>query len=204
MINVLIADDDPLIRDALEIIIGKDERFTLCGIAENGKEAVELCRKFSVDVALLDIRMPEMDGLDAAGYIINETGARVLLLSTFAEETLARDAFQSGVSGYLLKGTSRNEICDSIALVASGHKIFRDEIFSSLESGNRMAPDISNLSKRETEIAGLIADGCSNREIADRIFLSEGTVKNHITSILSKLDLTQRTQIAVFLLSGKK
>lgn len=202
-IRVYIADDDPLIREALEIILQSDERFKVVGLGSNGREALENCIAGQVDVALLDIRMPVLNGIEAAKRITAESKTRVLLLSTFNEESLVRQAMEAGASGYLLKGVSREEIRESVMLAHKGHRIFQQEIFHTLELNQKESADLSVLSEREKEVALAVSKGLSNRQISDRLFLSEGTIKNYITSILEKLNLRQRTQIAVYCLGGE-
>jgi len=203
-IRVLLGDDDPLIREALRVIFGKDPDFEVVAAAADGQEAVEACLAADVDVALLDIRMPRMDGIQAAARITAKSGCRVLLLSTFNEDELVRGALSSGASGYLLKGCGVDEIKQAVRLVHSGNTVFSDEVFASVRA-RPAAPsgDLSALGARERQIAKLVADGYSNREAADALGLSEGTVKNHVSSILDKLGLRQRTQIAVYYVSGK-
>lgn len=201
-IRVLVGDDDPLIREALEITLGRDEAFTLAAVVPNGKAAVDACKSGRVDVALLDIRMPVMDGIEAARIICSETQTRVLLLSTFKEPALVKGALESRASGYLLKGCGAAEIKEAIQLVNRGYSIFRDDVFDTIRDAP--APgDLSALSEREQALVKLIADGCSNKEAAEYLSLSEGTVKNYISTILDKLGLRQRTQIAIYYLSGK-
>jgi DNA-binding NarL/FixJ family response regulator len=204
-IRILIGDDDPLIREALGLIFGKDPGFQVVAAVADGQQAVEACLAAAVDVALLDIRMPRLDGIRAAARITAESGCKVLLLSTFNEDELVRGALASGASGYLLKGCGVDEIKEAVRLVHSGHAVFKDEVFASVRARPEIAAgDLSALSLREREIAKLVADGYSNREAADALGLSEGTVKNHVSSILDKLGLRQRTQIAVYCVSGRR
>jgi DNA-binding NarL/FixJ family response regulator len=204
-IRIIIGDDDPLIREALGIIFGKDRDFELVASVRDGEQAVEACLASAVDVALLDIRMPRMSGIDAAAKITSGSACKVLLLSTFNEERLARGALSSGASGYLLKGCGGDEIKEAIRLVRSGHTVFKDEVFASIRTNpSGAAADLSSLSGRERDIVKLVADGYSNKEAAQALGLSEGTVKNHVSAILDKLGLRQRTQIAVYFVSGRK
>lgn len=195
--NLLIADDDPLIREALEIVLGKDEEINIKAVVENGREAVEICRGNSIDVALLDIRMPELNGVDAVKEIVEISDTRVIMLTTFDEEDLVTKAIENGAKGYLLKGKSTKEIIDTVKMVYRGNSVFEDSVFKRISSRKRENLDLSELTEREIEVVKLISKGLSNKEIADSIFLSEGTVKNYISNILAKLDLKQRTQIAV-------
>ncbi len=203
-IRVLVGDDDPLIREALEIIFGKDPEFKLVAVVGNGRDAVRLCTSSSVDIALLDIRMPVTGGIEAAAEITAKSKCRVLLLSTFRDEELVRGALGSGASGYLLKGCEGREIKEAVRLVHAGHTVFQEEVFASIREGSKTGPgDISFLNERERELVRLIAEGYSNRQAAEALFLSEGTVKNYISSILDKLGLKQRTQIAVYYMTGR-
>lgn len=204
-IRILAGDDDPLIREALEIIFRKDEEFKLVAVVNNGRDAVQLCLSSSIDIALLDIRMPVLNGLEAAAEITSKSACRVLLLSTFKDEELVRGAVAGGASGYLLKGCSVAEIKEAVKLVYSGHTVFQDDVFTLLREGSKKMPgEISFLSEREQELVKLVAEGYSNKEAAEAMFLSEGTVKNYISSILDKLGLKQRTQIAIYYVTGRK
>lgn len=204
-IRIIIGDDDPLIREALGIIFGKDRDFELVASVCDGEKAVEACQSSAVDVALLDIRMPRMNGIEAARKITSVSTCKVLLLSTFNEESLVRGALSSGASGYLLKGCGAQEIKEAIRLVSSGHTVFKDEVFAAIRNHpSGPEADLSALSERERQIVKLVAEGYSNKEAADTLGLSEGTVKNHVSAILDKLGLRQRTQIAVFYVSGRK
>jgi DNA-binding NarL/FixJ family response regulator len=146
-----------------------------------------------------------MNGIEAAERIVTGSSCKVLLLSTFNEESLARGTLSSGASGYLLKGCGADEIKQAIRLVHSGHTVFKDEVFSSIRKNpQRPEADLSPLSEREREIVKLVAEGYSNKEAADALGLSEGTVKNHVSAILDKLGLRQRTQIAVYYVSGRR
>ncbi len=204
-LRIIIGDDDPLIREALEVIFRRDPDFQLVSVSRDGKEALEACRALRVDVALLDIRMPIMDGIAAAAAIRKVTSTKVLLLSTFKDEELVRGALASGASGYILKGAGAQEIKDAVRLAAAGHRVFSDDVFSAMSQGAAQAHgDVSFLSEREQDIVKLVSEGYSNKEAAQALGLSEGTVKNYISAILDKLGLRQRTQIALYYLSGRK
>jgi len=203
-IRVLLADDDSLILEALEIILNKDDNFHIVQTAKNGRDAVKICKNNQVDVAVLDIRMPIVNGVDAAAEISSNSKTKILILTTFKEDELIKKAVRNGANGYILKGSSGDEIKKAISLVHKGHTVFQEEVFSSLSKAEQHNKgDLSMLTQREIDVVKYIAEGFSNKEIAEHIFLSEGTVKNYITSIMAKLYLKQRTQIAIYYLTGK-
>ncbi len=200
MINILIADDDALIRDGLKMLLESQSDFNITGIAKNGKEAVSLCRDQKNDVALLDIRMPEMDGIKAAEFMINESLCSPLLLTTFDEEDFIIRALRLGVSGYILKNSPAEMIFSAIRTVSAGGTVFQEDILKYIReriSSGGTNNVFSLLSARETDIVRLIAKGLSNQEIADSLYISNGTVRNYISVILEKTGLEHRTQIAV-------
>ncbi len=204
--KLIIADDDSLIREGLRLIISTQPDFEIIGVASNGKEAVELCRKEKSDIALLDIRMPEMDGIEAAEIMIKENLCKPLLLTTFDEQELIYRALKAGVSGYILKNTPTDGIFNAIRTVETGGTVFQHDILQYIrdsaikKSGSNAI--FTLLSERELDIVKLIAEGFSNQEIADKLFLSNGTVRNYISVILEKTGLEHRTQIAVRYLIG--
>ncbi len=209
MIKVVIADDDAIVREGLKLMLSMQQDMQLVGVAENGKEAVVLCREQKPEVALLDIRMPETDGIAAAEIILQEKLAQPLLLTTFDEEDFIVKALAIGVSGYILKNSPSERIMNAIRAVAAGAAVFQQDILECVQgrletrksSGEAF---FANLSKREMEVVKLIAEGCSNQEIADKLYLSNGTVRNHVSLILEKAGLEHRTQIAVQYLNSKK
>ncbi|MBN2737138.1 MAG: response regulator transcription factor [Spirochaetales bacterium] len=206
-IGVLIADDDPLIRQGLEIILSRDENFQVVGIASNGREALEACLTKKIDVALVDIRMPLLTGIEAVKEISSQTSVKSIILTTFLEDDLVDSAMAAGAKGYILKGISPEEIKSIIKLVHNGSVVFDNGVMEKFQADRgkkKSVFDSSDLTERESEIVQLIAKGLSNKAIAGKLFLSESTVKNYVTSILSKLDLEQRTQIAVYYLTGEK
>lgn len=207
-IRVLIADDDALIREGLKIILQSDDRFEVAECVDNGRKAVEYCSTNQVDVALLDVRMPVMDGLEAAREISAKTGTRTLILTTFDDDDFILNAVRYGARGYLLKSSPPSRIMDAISIVHDGGTVMQDValdiIKGELSSGRRKGIPDGLLTEREMEIAELVAKGFSNRDIAARLFMSEGTVKNYISAILSKTGLEHRTQLAVYYLTGEK
>ncbi len=209
MITVVIADDDGIVREGLKMIIGAQEDMRLLGEAGDGREALALCREHRPDVALLDIRMTGMDGLDAAERILEEKLSQPLLLTTFDEEELILRALKAGVSGYILKNAPAVRILSAIRAAAAGAAVFQQDILEGISDRLEKRKDdgqaiFEGLSQREMEVVELIAQGYSNQEIADRLCLSNGTVRNHVSLILEKTGLAHRTQIAVQYLNGNR
>lgn len=207
-IKLLIADDDSLIRESLKIILGLDDEFEVVGCVEDGLKAIEFCNNNQVDVALLDVRMPVMNGVQAVKEIAKNTDTKAMILTTFDDDEFIMDAIKNGAKGYLLKNNSPEKIKDSIKLVCSGNTVMQDVVLEKVKQGlsepkgNKIDKD--KFSIRELEVIELLAEGLSNREISQRLFISEGTVKNYITSILDKTNLKHRTQIAIYYLKGGK
>lgn len=212
MIKLIIVDDDVLIRESLKIIIGIDNEIEVVKVLENGKECIDFLSENEVDVVLLDMRMPVMDGAEVLEEISKRNiKVKVLILTTFDEEKLISSAIKHKTSGYLLKSSKPEKIISGIKSVYLGNGVFESDIVSKLVVGNSNKNDKSDdeglnvysLTDREKDIVRLISKGLSNKEIANKLFLSEGTIKNHITSILSKMDLKHRTQIAIEYLNSK-
>ena len=210
MISVLIADDQELIRESLELIISLDPRFQFVGSAKDGREVVELAQKLRPDVILMDIRMPEINGLECVKLIKQkDSSIKIIILTTFDDDQYVYEAVKYGADGFLLKGISKNDLLSSIATVHSGgtivdphtaQKIF--SLFSRLATTpfrSMQEPDeaFKTLTPQELRIMQLIGKGCSNKEIMSEVNFSEGTVRNYISNILKKLDLRDRTQIAI-------
>ncbi len=200
--NVLIVDDDIFVSGALKTILESSGDITVPAAGSDGKEAVELFRRYHPDVLLMDIRMKEVSGLDAAAEILKEfPDARILLLTTFSDDEYIIRALKLGAKGYLLK-QDYGSILPALRAVYSGQTVFGHEIVSKIpeliQSGPSFNYQAYDISEREQEIIRLIADGLSNKEIAARLFLSEGTVRNYLSAVLDKLHLRDRTQVAVF------
>ncbi len=202
MIRVLIADDDAIIREGLRMIIETQADMEFLEAASDGCQAVELAKRYQPDVAMLDIRMPVMDGIQAAEEIMALKLSNPLLLTTFDEPDLILRALKAGVNGYILKNSPAERILSAIRVINSGGTVFQADILDFIRgrvstgaSGSKVFELL--LSPREMEIVKLIADGLSNREIGEKLFLTNGTVRNHISTILEKTGLEHRTQIAV-------
>lgn len=199
--NLIIVDDDNLVCQALNLIVNASDNINVIATGNNGYDAVNLYRTHKPDVILMDIRIGDFTGLDAADEILkNDKDAKILFLTTFADEEYIARALRLGAKGYLLK-QNFDSIVPSIIAVMNGQRVFGDEIISKLpDIYSTSIPNFSNygLTERETEVVTKIAEGLSNKEISDILFLSEGTIRNYISVILEKLNLRDRTQIAIF------
>ena len=210
MIKVLIADDQELIRQSLSFVLDAQNDITIVGAATNGREAIELVRKERPDVVLMDIRMPEVDGVECTKLIKSAyPEIKVIILTTFDDDEYVFDALRYGASGYLLKGVSVAELAEAVREVVRGGSIIMPGIASkALEMFARMArgrmqiniddKQTAELQDNEWKIIREVGCGLSNKEIATTLCLSEGTVRNYLSSILSKLDLRDRTQLAIW------
>ena len=208
MIKVLIADDDAIIREGLKMIIETQQDLHFVGAAEDGKRAIELCKELKPDVIMLDIRMPVLDGISAAEAILADKLSSPLLLTTFDEPDLILRALKGGINGYILKNSPAERILSAIRVIASGGTVFQADVLEFIRSRMTMAGSGDQmfellLSPRELEIVQLIAEGLSNKEICEKLFLTNGTVRNHISTILEKTGLDHRTQIAVRYLKNR-
>lgn len=205
-INLLIADDDSLIRESLKIIIGMDKDFNIVDCVENGLKAVEICINENVDVALLDVRMPVLNGVQSVKEINEKTNVKCIILTTFDEDEYIMEAIKNGAKGYILKNNSPEKIKDTIRMVYSGNTVMQDVVLEKVQKGlseeRKSKINTSIFSERELEIMEAISLGLANKEIAAKLFISEGTVKNYITSILNKTGLEHRTQIAIYYIKG--
>lgn len=206
MIKILLAEDQALVRQGLKLMIETDEDLKITGEASNGKEAIALCEKQRFDLAVLDIRMPEMTGLEAA-RIIRERWPDIiiLMLTTFDDEEYVIEALKYKVSGYLLKDGEAEELIRSIKSALTGGLVIEDHVAAKvmptlMENKSETFETDHSLTKRELEIIACIGEGKNNEEIALELFLSVGTIKNHISNILNKLELRDRTQIAIYAL----
>lgn len=197
-INIVIADDDQLITSSLKIIFDMDDRFNVVGVGGNGQEAVKLCRANVVDVILLDIRMPVLNGVEATKQIVDQTNTKILILTTFDEDDYIKQAFDNGAKGYLLKNTPPEQIMNAIVSIHGGNAVVQDTVMEKMNvAKDNKEKRLEGLTEREKDIVKAIAEGFTNKEIAEHLFISEGTVKNNITAILNKLNLKHRTHIAI-------
>lgn len=205
--RILIVDDDALIREGLKILLDIEEDFEVVGIGINGIDALEKCKLYNPEVVLMDIRMPVLDGVLGTKLIKEYSkDIKVVILTTFKDDEYIKEALKNGASGYVLKNQSSDSIIECLRAVAKGNTVFEsaiaDSISSMLRAEIRKEPSAFNLSEREFEILELIGEGLSNREIAIKLFLSEGTVRNYVTELLEKLEYRDRTQLAIFYLKN--
>jgi len=200
--KIAIVDDDRLVALSLKTIIEAEEGMEVAGIGHSGKEAVEMYARLRPDLLLMDIRMDGMTGLEAGERILGaHPHARLLFLTTFADDEYIIKALRMGAKGYLLKQDFES-IVPSLKAVHSGQSVFGEDIVARipgfLSGGGKADLAGRGISEKEAAVIELIAEGLSNKEIAGRLFLSEGTVRNTISAILGKLDLKGRTQLAIF------
>ncbi|HEY46591.1 MAG: LuxR family transcriptional regulator [Anaerolineae bacterium SM23_ 63] len=209
-IRVLVVDDHAIVRQGLRTFIDLQSDMEIVGEGTNGIEAVDLARRTKPDIILLDLVMPEMDGIQATPRIIeNSPNSRIIILTSFSEEDKVLPAIRAGAQGYLLKDIEPTELVQAVRDAHHGKVQLHPEIAGKLMSAvaaekpstSRTTIDAHNgLTERENEVLHLIADGLSNREIAEKLFISEKTVKTHVSNILGKLGLTDRTQAAIYAL----
>jgi DNA-binding NarL/FixJ family response regulator len=207
MIKVLIVDDQELIRASLSIVLGAESDFEIVGVAEQGQMAIEFTRKHSPDVVLMDIHMPLMNGVEATAHIKKEfPQVKVMILTTFEELDYVRDALAAGAEGYLLKAIHPKDLAAGIRLVHHGGALITQELAKKLITQwinpSELVKEVAKknnfrLTEREIEVLEELSNGSTNREIARKLYLTEGTVKNYISNIYSKLEVTGRHK-AVF------
>ena len=204
MISLLLVDDQNLIRQGLKALLELEPDLVVVGEAENGAIAIDRVKELQPNVVLMDIRMPVMDGVTATKQICSQfPNINILVLTTFDDDTYVAAAIKNGAKGYLLKDTPSEEIAAAIRAVALGYTHLApgmiDKVMSVQIDKNEviLPPELAELTPRELEILKLIAAGSNNREIAGQLYISEGTVKNHVTNILTRLNVRDRTQAAI-------
>jgi DNA-binding NarL/FixJ family response regulator len=206
-VRVVLVDDDPLVRAGLRMILGGAPDIDVVAEAADGQDAVDVVLRETPDVVLMDIRMPRMDGLAATRRLVDRgTSARILVLTTFDTDDMVVTALSYGAAGFLLKDTSPAELVDAVRRVAAGQPILSPSVTAQLiatvtrprdEAVQRSArARLTRLTEREREVAEAVSEGLTNAEIADRLHLGVATVKTHVGALFSKLDVTNRVQIA--------
>lgn len=204
-INIIIVDDEKLIREGLKIILSSFQDIEVVDLCENGEAAYKACKEHKVDLVLMDIRMPKCDGV-LGTRLIKETfkEIKVLILTTFNDREYIHEAMKFGASGYLLKDSSYDVIYEGIKAALIGSVVVHPEVATVMmieevkKDNSEQVIEQCNLTEKEVSIIREIANGLSNKEIGEKLFLSEGTIKNNISNILAKLELRDRTQIAIF------
>lgn len=206
--NLLLIDDDKLVCTSLKTILSADSDISVVGMGYNGKEAIRLYNELNPDVLLMDIRMDVMTGLEAGEHILSKhREAKILYLTTFLDDEYIIKALNIGAKGYMLKQDFEG-IMSAVKAVNLGHNVYGTEIVNKLpkllsQPEERFSYEAYDITEKEYEIILKIADGLSNKEIAEVLFLSEGTIRNYISLILEKLSLRDRTQIAIFYYKNK-
>ena len=207
MISVLIADDQDLVREGLRMLLEAEPDLTVAGEAGTGSQALAQARSLDPDVILMDVRMPQMNGIEATSRLVQAgSRARILMLTTFDLDEYVYHALKAGASGFLLKDASREQLAAAVRAVAAGETLLAPAITQRLiedfcrgPAPGDPAPEVAGqLSERELGVVRLVAQGLSNAEIAAQLFLSEATVKSHVARILAKLGLRDRVQVAVY------
>lgn len=206
-IRIILVDDQRLMRDGLRTLMELQEDIDVVGEAGNGVQALALYEELNPDVVLMDIRMPEMDGVEATRRMISDwPDARVIILTTFDDDEYVFDGLRAGAMGYLLKDVSGDELAEAVRTVASGGALIEPSVARKVVAEfARIAPPSRSLvqqltealSEREVEVLVQVARGLTNKEIANKLYLAEGTVKNYVTSILGKIGARDRTQAAI-------
>jgi DNA-binding NarL/FixJ family response regulator len=207
-VRVVVVDDQEVVRAGFGALLATQPDFLVVGSATDGAEAVRLCREQSPDVVLMDVRMPAMDGIEATREIVTEAGGdrpRIIMLTTFDLDEHVYDALGAGASGFLLKDVSAERLFDAVRVVAAGEALLAPAVtrrliteFARLRPRPaRPSAELRVLTPRETEVLRLVAEGLSNAEIAERLVVGEETVKTHVSRVLNKLGLRDRTQAVV-------
>ncbi len=212
-IRLLLVDDDDLVRTGLKMIIESDPEFDVVGEAANGIQGVALADRLHPDVVLMDIQMPEMDGIEATSLISEKSpdpdeGPRVLVLTTFEQDEYVFQALRAGASGFLLKRTPADDLIAGIKVVAAGDSLLSPSVTRRLiaefartspsPAGPETSGKLEALTEREMQVLQLVTRGYSNQEIANELVVSEGTVKTHVKRVLAKLEVRDRTQAVIF------
>ncbi|PRX29357.1 LuxR family two component transcriptional regulator [Orenia metallireducens] len=210
MINTIVVDDQKIVRDGLKMILSLDDQINILGEAGNGKELMEIVPEMMPDVILMDIRMPIMDGVETTKAIKEKyPDIKIIILTTFNEDEFIFKGLKNGANGYILKDSDSDILINAIKTAYKGNILLNPEvtkkIVNVLNNNLNQNKDLENdeklklLTTRELDVAKLVADGKSNKSICEELFLTEGTVKNYVTKILDKLELDNRTELAIYI-----
>lgn len=210
MIRVLLADDQQLVRSGFRLILSMEDDISVVGEASDGADAIAKARELQPDVVLMDVQMPGTDGIEATRTVVAEGRAKVIILTTFDRDDYLFDALAAGASGFLLKNADPDSLAEAVRAAADGHALLAPEVtmrvIGRVTSAEPPAParpkppaELALLTAREREVLLLIGEGLSNNEIARRLFLTEATVKTHVSACLAKLQLRDRVQTVVFI-----
>jgi DNA-binding NarL/FixJ family response regulator len=199
VIKIVIVDDHPVVREGIGAMLKREPDFKIVGEASNGQEAIEKARELSPDVMLMDLRMPEVDGVEAITRIKAEKPEiKFIILTTYSDDEYIFRGIAAGARAYLLKDAPRDELFKAIRAVSRGESLIQPVVASRLldrlQELSKKSPSVDTLSEREVEVLNLMAKGVSNKDIADQLSITQSTVKTHITSIFQKLDVTTRTE----------
>lgn len=198
-IRVLVVDDHVVVRSGLEQLLATTDDIELAGTASNGNEAIDAVERLHPDVVLMDLSMPELDGVEATRRIsVEHPSSRVLVLTSFSDQTRILDALSAGADGYLLKHAEPDDIADAIRAVHGGGSPLDPKAARALIESRRAGRDVPQLTDREREVLLLVRDGLANKQIARRLGIAERTVKAHLTSVFQRLGVTDRTQAALW------
>ena len=207
VLRIVVADDHQVVREGFAELLNTQPDFTVVATASDGASAVQLCGELHPDVVLMDVRMPGMDGIEATRRLADfgPSAPRVLILTTFDLDEYVYDALAAGASGFLLKDGTAERLFDAVRVVAAGEALLAPEVTRRLigqfvprhQASPELPADLQTLTKRETEVLGLVAEGLSNIEIANRLVITEETVKTHVSRMLNKLGLRDRTQAVI-------
>jgi DNA-binding NarL/FixJ family response regulator len=206
-VRVVLVDDQALIRTGFKMILETEDDIEVVGEASDGEQAISVTRSVRPDVVLMDVQMPTMDGLEATGHIVRDTNipSRIVILTTFERDDYVFEALRAGASGFLLKNAPSDELVHAVRVVAAGDALLAPSVTRKVIEGFIRRPaarrndvELGRLTERETEILRLLATGKSNSELATHLFVGEGTIKTHVSSVLTKLGLRDRMQAVIF------
>lgn len=215
MIKTILVDDQMLIREGIKMLLSLDSEIEIIAEGQNGAEAIELVKKYNPDIVLIDIRMPIMDGVEATKAIKNfNPDTKILVLTTFNDNDYIFNSLANGANGYLLKDSKSEELISAIKTVYKGNILIQNTVANKMSellkdttaikvNSTVSKINLSSLTARELEVAKLVAKGYNNKKISEELFLSEGTVKNYISKILDKLELENRTDLAIHALNSE-